>query len=62
MHRAFSANRIIAFGLPTTTQAMNYNSVILVGVVALTAIWWFIRGGKRYEAPTVMHKYLAGKM
>ena len=37
---------------------MNYNSVILVGVVALTAIWWFIHGGKKYKAPSVMHKYL----
>jgi beta-lactam-binding protein with PASTA domain len=36
---------------------MNYNSVILVGVLALTAIWWFI-GGRKYETPKVVHLYL----
>ncbi|PVI06748.1 putative choline transport protein [Periconia macrospinosa] len=50
------------FGLPTTVQSMNYNSVILVGVVALTTIWWFINGGKKYQAPIVAQRYLEGKI
>ncbi|KAF2662405.1 choline transport protein [Lophiostoma macrostomum CBS 122681] len=49
------------FGLPVTTPLMNYNSVILVGVIALTAIWWFIHGGKKYPGPQIAHLILEGK-
>jgi len=30
---------------------MNYNSVILVGVVALTSFWWFVHAMKNYKGP-----------
>ncbi|KAF2637328.1 choline transport protein [Massarina eburnea CBS 473.64] len=49
------------FALPTSTQSMNYNSVILVGVVALTSIWWFVHAGKKYHAPIAARRYLEGK-
>jgi choline transport protein len=37
---------------------MNYNSVILVGVVALTALWWVIHARKHYPGPKVMMMYI----
>lgn len=37
---------------------MNYNSVILVGVVALTAAWWFIHARRHYPGPKVMNMYI----
>lgn len=36
---------------------MNYNSVILVGVIVLTAAWWFIHARKHYPGPKVMVLY-----
>lgn len=39
------------YALPTTVATMNYNSVILVGVVALTTFWWFVYGNRKYEGP-----------
>lgn len=47
-----------AYAYPTDTEAMNYNSVILVGVVALSAIWWVIHARKNYPGPKVMHLYI----
>lgn len=47
-----------AFALPTTTEAMNYNSVITVGVVVLTAAWWVIHARKNYPGPKVMTMYI----
>ena len=41
---------------------MNYNSVILVGVTTLTAIWWFIHGSSKYPGPKMSHIYLEGKI
>jgi hypothetical protein len=32
---------------------MNYNSVILVGVVVLTTFWWFVHAVRKYEGPNV---------
>lgn len=32
---------------------MNYNSVILVGVVVLTTLWWFIHAIRKYDGPNV---------
>lgn len=55
------ANSSSAFALPTSTETMNYNSVILVGITTLTAIWWFVKGGKKYQAPNVVHRYLQEK-
>ena len=46
------------FVYPTTTETMNYNSVILVGVVALTAAWWLVHARKRYPGPKVMGLYI----
>lgn len=37
---------------------MNYNSVILAGVIALTAAWWFIHARRHYPGPKVMHMYI----
>lgn len=37
--------------LPVETSTMNYNSVILVGVTALTAFWWFVYAARHYEGP-----------
>lgn len=33
---------------------MNYNSVILVGVVLLTTVWWFVHGLTRYPGPKIL--------
>ena len=37
---------------------MNYNSVILAGVVAITAIWWVVHARKHYPGPKVMSLYV----
>ncbi len=39
------------YSLPATVGTMNYNSVILVGVAVLTAIWWFAHGLRNYPGP-----------
>jgi hypothetical protein len=39
---------------------MNYNSVILVGVIALTAVWWFIHGARKYQGPKLTLLYTEG--
>ncbi len=41
------------YSLPVVTSTMNYNSVILVGIAFLTAIWWFVHARKNYVAPTL---------
>ena len=43
--------------LPTTESGMNYNSVILVGVVVLTTIWWFVHGIRKYPGPRISKLY-----
>jgi choline transport protein len=40
---------------------MNYNSVIFVGLVALTAIWWVVHGARNYPGPHLPHMEEAGK-
>jgi amino acid transporter len=37
--------------MPATIQNMNYTSVITVGLMTLTALWWFIRGRSEYRGP-----------
>ncbi|KAJ5130302.1 Amino acid/polyamine transporter I [Penicillium bovifimosum] len=39
------------FVLPVTVQNMNYTSVITVGLMALTALWWLFRGRRQYHGP-----------
>lgn len=40
------------YALPVTADGMNYNSVILVGVIVVTTGWWVI-GGRRYNGPKI---------
>lgn len=47
-----------AYAYPTDTETMNYNSVILVGVVALSAIWWVLHAIRNYPGPKVMMLYI----
>lgn len=41
---------------------MNYNSVILVGVVVLTTTWWFAWARRNYPEPKLAHLYHEGKI
>ncbi|KAJ7936905.1 choline transport protein [Mycena leptocephala] len=45
----------LPYALPATVPAMNYNSVILVGCVALTMFWWIIHGRTQYPGPRLPH-------
>lgn len=45
------------FGLPITVSTMNYNSVIVTGVVTLTAIWWLLHGWRKYSGPKLGSLY-----
>jgi len=47
-----------AYVVPTTAEIMNYNSVILVGIVALTGVWWLIHAREHYPGPKVMTMYI----
>lgn len=46
------------YEMPTTVEAMNYNSVILVGTVGLSALWWVLHGTRHYPGPKVMQLYI----
>ncbi|KAK4465513.1 putative amino acid transporter [Cladorrhinum samala] len=46
------------YAIPTNAEIMNYNSVILAGVVAITAIWWVVHARKHYPGPKVMSLYV----
>ncbi|KAJ7224935.1 choline transport protein [Mycena haematopus] len=48
------------YALPATVPAMNYNSVILVGCVALTTFWWIVHGRLEYPGPRLPHLDAAG--
>lgn len=37
---------------------MNYNSVILVGTVTVTGIWWLIHARENYPGPKVLQLYI----
>lgn len=41
---------------------MNYNSVILVGVLILTTIWWFVHARRKYPGPKLSNLYVNGKI
>ena len=47
----------LPFAMPTDVETMNYNCVITVGVVALTAFWWCVYGIKHYEKPKLVQLY-----
>lgn len=48
----------LAYSIPTSSETMNYNSVILVGVVALTSFWWVVHGIRNYAGPRLTHLYI----
>ncbi len=48
------------YALPATVQGMNYNSVILVGILALTALWWVVHARTHYPGPKLPHLDEAG--
>lgn len=37
---------------------MNYNCVILAGVVFLTAVWWFVHAVRHYPGPRLQLVYV----
>lgn len=51
-----------AYVYPTTVSTMNYNSVILVGVLTLTTVWWFLHGARKYAGPKLTHLYDGGRV
>ena len=42
----------------SSLQLMNWNSVILVGIVGLTALWWVLHGRGKYPGPKLAGLYL----
>jgi choline transport protein len=48
------------YALPTTVASMNYNSVILAGVVALISFWWLVHGLRNYPGPKLGNMYVVG--
>ncbi|KAK4170453.1 putative amino acid transporter [Cladorrhinum sp. PSN259] len=46
------------YAMPTNAEIMNYNSVILAGVVAITGLWWVLHANKHYPGPKVMSLYV----
>ncbi|KAI1353411.1 putative amino acid transporter [Xylaria sp. FL0043] len=46
------------YSLPTTVESMNYNSVILVGTIALSLFWWLVHATHHYPGPKVMQLYI----
>lgn len=46
------------YALPVEVSAMNYNSVILVGVVMLTGLWWVFYAAKHYDAPKLTELHM----
>ncbi|KAI1267708.1 putative amino acid transporter [Xylariaceae sp. FL1019] len=49
---------LFPYELPTTVESMNYTSVILVGIVAVSVAWWFIHATRHYPGPKVMQLYI----
>ena len=41
---------------------MNYNSVILVGVLIITTAWWFAVAVRKYPGPKLSNLYVEGKI
>jgi choline transport protein len=51
---------VAAAALPVTESTMNYNSVILAGVVVLTGVWWVVHGMRNYAGPKITLLYTEG--
>ena len=45
------------YGYPVSVALMNWNSVILVGVVLLTIFWWVVHGLRKYPGPKLSSLY-----
>ncbi|KZV93945.1 putative choline transport protein [Exidia glandulosa HHB12029] len=41
----------LPYALPVTSELMNYNCVIIPGLMLLTALWWFASARTRYRGP-----------
>jgi len=46
------------YSMPAATSTMNYNSVILVGVVLMTGSWWAVYAARHYEGPKLTELYV----
>ncbi|KPM40106.1 hypothetical protein AK830_g6415 [Neonectria ditissima] len=44
--------------LPFDATTMNYNCVILAGVVFITGVWWLVHATKHYPGPTFNHNFI----
>lgn len=51
-------DNISAYAMPVDSSSMNYNSVILVGVLFITVVWWFVHGIRKYPGPKLASVYL----
>ena len=56
------ADLMTAYVFPTTESTMNYNSVILVGVVIITTAWWFANARRHYPGPKLSSLYIDGQI
>lgn len=45
--------------LPTTADTMNYASVVFVGGVTISAVWYFVWGRKNYQGPPAKEEDIA---
>ncbi|MCJ1475812.1 hypothetical protein MMC13_004476 [Lambiella insularis] len=50
------------YTFPAQVATMNYNSVILVGVLIITTAWWFIHARRNYPGPKLSSLYVDGKV
>lgn len=48
--------------MPVTADIslMNWNSVILVGLLVLISVWWLVYGMKKYPGPKIVSLYAEG--
>lgn len=53
----FNVLFMFPYAIPTSTSLMNYNSVILVGVMVLILALWLFYGMRHYERPMVAMIY-----
>ncbi|MCJ1290662.1 hypothetical protein MMC34_002204 [Xylographa carneopallida] len=51
-----------AYSFPPLVATMNYNSVILVGVLVITTAWWFAHARQHYPGPKLTSLYVDGKV